>query len=64
MKQLTQKTLETSIESIVQIMTPYATGSGFIIGDLIITNSHVVGGLKEVIISTKTTSSHDRTCCL
>jgi len=54
MKQLTQKTLETSIESIVQIMTPYATGSGFIIGDLIITNSHVVGGLKEVIISTKT----------
>jgi len=54
MKQLTQKTLEISIESIVQIMTPYATGSGFIIGDLIITNSHVVGGLKEVIISTKT----------
>jgi serine protease Do len=54
MKQLTQKTLETSIESIVQIMTPYGTGSGFIIGDLIITNSHVAGGLKEVIISTKT----------
>ncbi len=53
MKQLTQKTLEISIESIVQIMTPYATGSGFIIGDLIITNSHVVSGLKEVIISTK-----------
>jgi serine protease Do len=54
MKQLTQKTLEISIESIVQIMTPYGTGSGFIIGDLIITNSHVVAGLKEVIISTKT----------
>lgn len=54
MKQLTQKTLETSIESIVQIMTPYGTGSGFIIGDLIVTNSHVVGGLKEVVISTKT----------
>ena len=54
MKQLTQNTLETSIESIVQIMTPYGTGSGFIIGDLIITNSHVAGGLKEVIISTKT----------
>ncbi|HEX5711351.1 MAG TPA: trypsin-like peptidase domain-containing protein [Sulfuricurvum sp.] len=53
MKQLTQKTLETSIESIVQIMTPYGTGSGFVIGDLIITNSHVVAGLKEVIISTK-----------
>lgn len=54
MKQLTQATLETSIESIVQIMTPYGTGSGFVIGDLIITNSHVVAGLKEVIISTKT----------
>jgi serine protease Do len=54
MKQLTQKTLETSIESIVQIMTPYGTGSGFIIEDLIITNSHVAGGLKEVVISTKT----------
>ncbi|MDD2828891.1 MAG: trypsin-like peptidase domain-containing protein [Sulfuricurvum sp.] len=54
MKQLTQETLETSIESIVQIMTPYGTGSGFIIGDLIVTNSHVVGGLKEVTISTKT----------
>jgi serine protease Do len=54
MKQLTQATLEISIESIVQIMTPYGTGSGFIIGDLIVTNSHVAGGLKEVIISTKT----------
>lgn len=54
MKPLTQETLETSIESIVQIMTPYGTGSGFIIADLIVTNSHVVGGLKEVIISTKT----------
>jgi len=54
MKQLTQQTLETSIESIVQIMNPYGTGSGFIIGDLIITNSHVVAGLKEVVISTKT----------
>ncbi len=54
MLKLTQQALEISIESIVQIMTPYGTGSGFIIGDLIITNSHVVNGLKEVVISTKT----------
>ena len=49
----TQKILETFVENIIQIMTPYGTGSGFIIGDLIITNSHVVGGLKEVVISSK-----------
>ncbi len=29
------------------------SGTGFIINDLIITNSHVVGGLKEVVISSK-----------
>ncbi len=45
--------LETYIDNIIQIMTPYGTGSGFIIDDLIITNSHVVGGLKEVVISAK-----------
>ncbi len=49
----TQLILETYIENIIQIMTPYGTGSGFIIGDLIITNSHVVGGLKEVVITAK-----------
>ncbi len=49
----TQLILETYIENIIQIMTPYGTGSGFIIDDLIITNSHVVGGLKEVVISAK-----------
>ncbi|MCX6076773.1 MAG: trypsin-like peptidase domain-containing protein [Campylobacterales bacterium] len=49
----TQLILETYIENIIQIMTPYGTGSGFIIGDLIITNSHVVGGLREVVISAK-----------
>lgn len=49
----TQLILETYIENIIQIMTPYGTGSGFIIGDLIVTNSHVVGGLKEVVISAK-----------
>jgi len=49
----TQIILETYIENIIQIMTPYGNGSGFIIGDLIITNSHVVAGLKEVVISSK-----------
>ena len=49
----TQKLLDTYIYNIIQIMTPYGTGSGFIIDDLIITNSHVVGGLKEVVISSK-----------
>ena len=49
----TQKILETYIENIMQIMTPYGTGTGFIIDDLIITNSHVVGGFKEVVISAK-----------
>ncbi len=50
----TQKMVEQTIESIVQIMTPYGSGSGFVIGDLIVTNSHVVSGLKEVLISTNT----------
>jgi len=49
----TQKILENYIENIIQIMTPDGTGTGFIIGDLVITNSHVVGGLKEVVISAK-----------
>jgi len=49
----TQNILEKYIDSIIQIMTPYGTGSGFIIDDLIVTNSHVVGGLKEVVISSK-----------
>jgi serine protease Do len=49
----TQNILETYIENIIQIMTPYGTGTGFIIEDLIITNSHVVSGLKEVVISSK-----------
>ena len=49
----TQIILETYIENIIQIMTPYGTGTGFIIGDLIITNSHVVSGLREVVVSAK-----------
>lgn len=49
----TQSILETYIENIMQIMTPYGSGTGFIIDNVIITNSHVVGGLKEVVISAK-----------
>jgi len=49
----TQVILERYIENIIQIMTPYGTGTGFVIGNLIITNSHVVGGLSEVVISAK-----------
>ena len=49
----TQMILEKYVESIMQIMTPYGSGTGFIIDDLIITNSHVVGGLKEVVVSAK-----------
>ncbi|MBD3824172.1 MAG: trypsin-like peptidase domain-containing protein [Epsilonproteobacteria bacterium] len=49
----TQLILEKQSENIIQVMTPYGSGSGFIIDDLIITNSHVVGGLKEVVISAK-----------
>ena len=54
MNSATQKMVEQTIESIVQITNPYGSGSGFVINDLIITNSHVVSGLKEVLISTKT----------
>ncbi len=49
----TQKILDTFADNIIQIMSPYGTGTGFIIGDLIVTNSHVVSGLKEVVISSK-----------
>lgn len=49
----TQAILDKYIENIIQIMTPYGSGTGFILDDLIVTNSHVVGGLKEVVISSK-----------
>ncbi len=49
----TQIILDKFADSIIQIMTPYGSGTGFIIDDLIITNSHVVGGLKDVVISSK-----------
>ncbi|MDF1875656.1 trypsin-like peptidase domain-containing protein [Sulfurimonas sp. SAG-AH-194-I05] len=48
-----QNILDTYIESIIQIMTPYGTGTGFIIDGLIVTNSHVVSGLREVVVSAK-----------
>jgi len=51
----TQVILEQHIENIMQIMTPYGSGTGFVIDGLIVTNSHVVGGLKEVVISAKQT---------
>ena len=50
----TQVILDKYSENIIQIMTPYGTGTGFIINNYIITNSHVVSGLKEVVISSKT----------
>jgi len=49
----TQHILQTYINNIIQINTPFGSGSGFIIDDLIITNAHVVNGLKEVLISAK-----------
>lgn len=49
----TQIILEKYIDNIIQIMTPYGSGTGFLIDNLIVTNSHVVGGLKEVVISSK-----------
>jgi serine protease Do len=49
----TQIILEKYVENIIQVMTPYGSGTGFIIDGMIITNSHVVGGLKEVVISSK-----------
>jgi len=51
----TQEILDTFQESIIQIETPRGSGSGFYLFKykLIITNSHVVSGLKEVVISSK-----------
>jgi len=49
----TQNILQTYINNIIQINTPFGSGSGFIIGDLIITNAHVVNGLREVLITAK-----------
>jgi serine protease Do len=45
-----------NLENIIQIMTPYGSGTGFIIEDLIITNSHVASGLKEVVIKSQNIS--------
>lgn len=48
-----QDILDTYIDNIIQIITPYGSGSGFVIDDLIVTNSHVVDGLSEVVVSAK-----------
>ena len=54
-KMNTQEILDTYQDSIIQIETPLASGSGFYLEkhQLIVTNSHVVSGLKEVVISSK-----------
>jgi len=51
----TQEILDTYQESIIQIETPLSSGTGFYLEkhQLILTNSHVVTGLKEVVISSK-----------
>ncbi|CAA6800609.1 MAG: Serine protease precursor MucD/AlgY associated with sigma factor RpoE [uncultured Campylobacterales bacterium] len=50
----THELLETYSDSIIQIITPTGTGTGFFLEeyDLIVTNSHVVDGNKEVVINT------------
>jgi serine protease Do len=50
----TQIMLHTYVNNIIQISTPYGSGSGFVIDGVIITNSHVASGLREVVISAKT----------
>jgi len=51
----TQEILDTFQESIIQIETPLGSGSGFYLQKhkLIVTNSHVVSGLKTIVISSK-----------
>jgi len=51
----TQEILDIYSESIIQIETPLASGTGFYLEKhkLILTNSHVVTGLKKVVISSK-----------
>jgi len=51
----TQEILDIFSESIIQIETPLASGTGFYLQkhQLILTNSHVVTGLKKVVISSK-----------
>jgi len=50
---VTQHILDAYIDNIIQIMTPYGSGTGFLLRNVIVTNSHVVGGLQEVVISAK-----------
>ncbi len=46
-----QQQIDTLEEIVIQIATPYSTGTGVYIGeyDLIVTNEHVVRGFKEVV---------------
>ena len=52
----TKEILNTYKQSIIQIETPLGSGSGFYLQkyNLIVTNSHVVSGLKELVISSQT----------
>ena len=40
--------------TVVEIATPFSTGTGFLLGDaeygLVVTNNHVIDGNKEIII--------------
>jgi serine protease Do len=47
----TQNVLAQCLDAIFQIYTPFGSGSGFAIGGYIVTNSHVVSGMKNVVIS-------------
>lgn len=49
----TQNILERYVDNIIQIMTPQGTGTGFLCDGFIVTNSHVVSGFREVVISSK-----------
>jgi len=59
----TQKILDKYQDSIIQIETPLASGSGFYLQEyqLILTNSHVVTGLKKVVISSKNLKRREAT---
>lgn len=50
-----EKTIDLYKNSIIQIATPWGTGTGFYLKDyqLIVTNRHVIDGAKEVVISGK-----------
>lgn len=53
-----QEIIDSYQPAVIQISTPYGTGTGFCLKkhNLIITNNHVVSGVREVIISGKSFS--------